>query len=140
MYKWTKTHQAQASAFKKTQYCNARIFVMWHDSRHQKKDLISPSANGKHVLCIQENNTQGITWDMYEPSMILKDHKLLLYHSFVTTVSQLKMCDLSGGSWSATIFYECNNDTTAPQWQVLQTALRHDTCYKCTCKRFFLYQ
>jgi hypothetical protein len=33
---------------------------------------------------------------MYEPSMILKDHKLLLYRSFVRKVSQLKMCDFSG--------------------------------------------
>jgi len=87
---------------------------MWHDPRHQKKDLISPSANSKHVVCIQENNTQGITWDTYEPSMILKDHKLLLYCSFATTVSQLKMCDLSGETWSAVILYECNDTNCSP--------------------------
>jgi hypothetical protein len=42
--------------------------------------------------------------------------------------------------WRAIIFYECNDDTTALQRRVLQTALRHYTCWKCICKRFFLYQ
>jgi hypothetical protein len=77
---------------------------MWHDSRHQKKNSISPSTNGKHVLCIQEDNTQEITQNMYEPSMILKDHKVLLHPSFARTLSQLKMCDFSVETWSAIIF------------------------------------
>ena len=39
------------------------------------------------------------------------------------------MCDFSGETfkifWSAIIFYECNDDTTALQRRVLQTALWH---------------
>jgi hypothetical protein len=79
-------------------------------------------------LCIQENNAQEITQDMYEPSMILQDHKLLLRRSFARTVSQIKMCDFAGETWRAVIFYECNNNKTALQRQVLQTALWHYTC------------
>jgi hypothetical protein len=40
--------------------------------------------------------------------------------------------------WSAIIFYECDDDTTALQRRVSQTALWHYTCYKCIYKRFFL--
>jgi len=49
------------------------------------------------------------------------------HRSFATGVSQLKTCDLSGeafkGYGSAIIFYECNDNTTALQRLVLETAL-----------------
>jgi len=35
---------------------------------------------------------------------------------------------------------DCNDDTTALQRRVLQTALWHYSCWKRICKRFFLYQ
>jgi hypothetical protein len=49
------------------------------------------------------------------------------YRSFASTAPQLKICDFSGetfkGFESAIIFYKCNDDTTALQRRVLQTAL-----------------
>jgi hypothetical protein len=50
----------------------------------------------------------------------------ILYRSLATTVSQLKICDfqerlLKVLKWYN--FYECNDDTTALQRRVLQTAL-----------------
>jgi len=51
------------------------------------------------------------------------------YRSFAITLSQLKMSDFSGetfkGFWSATIFYECNDDTTALSGEFYK--LRYDT-------------
>ena len=57
---------------------------------------------------------------------------ILIYRSFATRVTQLKICDFSGedvkGFWSAIIFYERNDDTTALQRRVLETVLWHYTC------------
>jgi hypothetical protein len=54
------------------------------------------------------------------------------YRSMVTTVSQLKICDFSGDNFIKVLgcynFFECNDDTTALQRRILQTALRHNTC------------
>jgi len=54
------------------------------------------------------------------------------YRSFATTVSQLKNVLLFRRNfyrfWSAIIFYTRNEDTTALQRRVLQTALWHYTC------------
>jgi hypothetical protein len=56
------------------------------------------------------------------------------YRSFATTVSQPKICDFSGQTfyriWIAIISYECNDDTTALQRRVLQTALWHYNLFK----------
>jgi len=52
-----------------------------------------------------------------------------VYRSFATTVSQLKICDFSGETFKgAIIFYKCNDDMTALQRRVLQTAFWHYTC------------
>jgi len=65
---------------------------------------------------------------------------VILYRSFATTALQLKIGDFFKINfyrfWSALLFYECNDDTTALQRRVLQTALWHYTCYKCMCKTF----
>jgi len=43
-------------------------------------------------------------------------------------VSQLKICGFSGETNKVLKCYECNDDTTALQCRVLQTALWHYTC------------
>ena len=60
-------------------------------------------------------------------------------HNSVTTTASQR--DFSCWNfWSARIIYECNNDTTALQRRVSQTALWRCSCQKCICKRFLLYQ
>ena len=67
-------------------------------------------------------------------------HITLICDNIVTTQNEIIFQEKFWRFWSAIIFYEYNEDTTALQRRVLQTALWHYTCWKCIFKLFFLYQ
>ena len=87
------------------------------------------TLRGKWCVFILLTNNQFQELREHSRYLIATIYFFQTYCSFVTRVSQLKICDFAGenfkGFWSAIIFYECNDDTTALQRQELK--LPYDT-------------
>jgi hypothetical protein len=67
---------------------------------------------------------------------MMHTYKSLIYDKTVTTQNPWFFRSSFKRFWSAIIFYECNDDTTALQRRVLQTALWHYTMLKVNLQTF----
>ena len=106
----------------------ADVCCPWHFMRTSNSSPLTPSILAHNCLVTKVRMRQ-----LWRRAPHLSRYPLT-FRPFATTLSQLKICDFSGENfsrfWSAIIFYECYDDTTALQRRVLQTPLWHYTCWK----------